>query len=78
MSGHLGQSQVEAGDCTAIHFIVLPVPAMHLDDGGFVTIGIGIRSRATERLGPISGLMHQRGALQGVTGALVAQLIVCH
>ncbi len=55
MSGHLGQSQVEAGDCTAIHFIVLPVPAMHLDDGGFVTIGIGIRTRATECLGPISG-----------------------
>jgi len=34
---------------------VLPVPAVHLDDGGFVTIGIGIRGRATERLGPISG-----------------------
>jgi hypothetical protein len=34
---------------------VLPVPAVHLDDGGFVTIGIGVRSRATECLGPISG-----------------------
>jgi len=39
----------------AIHINVLPVPAVHFDDGGFVTIGIGIRSRATECLGPISG-----------------------
>ena len=31
------------------------IPAVHLDDGGLVTIGIGIRSRATERLGPVSG-----------------------
>jgi hypothetical protein len=51
----IGQSQVEAGNRTAIHFIVLPVPAVDLDDGGFVTIGIGIRGRATECLGPISG-----------------------
>ena len=49
------QSQIEAGNCTAIHFIVLAVPAVHLDDRGFVTIGLGIRSRATECLGPISG-----------------------
>src|SRR5947209_17971572 len=28
---------------------------MYLDDRGFVTIGIGIRTRATECLGPISG-----------------------
>ena len=36
-----------------IHFIVLPVAAMHLDDAGFVTVGIGIRSRTTECFGPI-------------------------
>src|SRR5262249_47593971 len=28
---------------------------MYLDDAGFVAIGIGIRSRATECLGPVSG-----------------------
>ena len=28
---------------------------MHLDDGGLVTIGIGIRGRAAECLGPVSG-----------------------
>jgi len=38
-----------------IHFVVLPIPTVHLDDGGFVTIGIGICSRATECLSPISG-----------------------
>src|SRR6202051_3642910 len=34
---------------------MLSVPAVHLDDGGFVTVGIGIRGRATERLSPVSG-----------------------
>jgi hypothetical protein len=28
---------------------------VHLDDGGLVTVGIGIRGRATERLSPVSG-----------------------
>jgi len=51
----IGQSLVEAGNRTAIHFIVLPVSAVHLDHGGFVTIIIGIGRRATECLGPISG-----------------------
>src|ERR1035438_8968420 len=34
---------------------MLSVPAVHLDDGGLVTIGIGIRGRAAECLGPVSG-----------------------
>src|SRR5207247_6458339 len=50
-----GQSLVKACNRAAIHFIVLPVPAVHLDDSGLVTIGIGIRGRATECLGPVSG-----------------------
>ena len=28
---------------------------MHLDDGGLVTIGVGIPAGATESLGPVSG-----------------------
>ena len=31
-----------------------PVAAVHLDDGGLVTIGVGIRAGATECLGPVS------------------------
>jgi len=27
---------------------------VHLDDGSLVAIGVGIRARATERLGPVS------------------------
>src|SRR5215471_7773435 len=34
---------------------MLSLPAVHPDDGGLVTIGIGIRGRATERLRPVSG-----------------------
>ena len=49
----IGQSKIEAGYRTAIHFVVLPITAVHLDDGSFVTIGIGIHRRATECLGPI-------------------------
>jgi len=33
---------------------VLSVAAVHLDNGGLVTIGIGIRAGATECLGPVS------------------------
>ena len=50
----ISQSQIEAGNRTAIHFIVLTIPAVHPDNCGFVTIGVGIRSRATECLSPIS------------------------
>jgi len=51
----IGQSQVEADNRTAIHLFVLSVPAVHLDDFGFVSVEIGVRSRATECLRPISG-----------------------
>ena len=34
---------------------MLPVPAVHLDNGGLITIGIGIRGRAAECLGPVRG-----------------------
>src|SRR5581483_6257294 len=50
-----GESLVETVNRTAIHLIVLAVPAVNLDDGGLVTIRIGIRGRATECLGPVSG-----------------------
>jgi hypothetical protein len=33
---------------------VVPLAAVHLDDGGLVTIGIGIRGRTSECLGPVS------------------------
>src|SRR5271155_2752196 len=33
---------------------MLSVPAVHLDDGGLVPIGIGIGARATECLSPVS------------------------
>ena len=47
----IDQSLIEAGNGTTIHFVVLPVAAVHLDDGGLVTIGVGIRAGATECLG---------------------------
>jgi hypothetical protein len=51
----IGQSLVEAGDRATIHFIVFSVPTVHLDDGGFVAVGVGVRGRATESLGPVCG-----------------------
>lgn len=52
---NIGESHIEAGNRTAIHFIVLPVPTVHLDHRGLVTIRIGIRGGTTESFGPISG-----------------------
>src|SRR5712672_1336835 len=46
---------VEAGNRAAIHFVVLSVAAVHLDHGGLVTIGAGIRAGASECLRPVSG-----------------------
>ena len=34
---------------------MLPVTAVHFDDGGLVTMRVGIRTRSTECLGPVSG-----------------------
>jgi hypothetical protein len=44
---------IEAGDCTAIHFVVLAIAAVHLYYAGLITIGVGVRAGATECLGPI-------------------------
>lgn len=49
------KSLVKAGNRAAIHFVVLPIAAVHLDDGGLVTIGTGIVGGATECLGPVGG-----------------------
>jgi hypothetical protein len=51
---HIGESLVETDNRAAIHFVVLPLPAVHLDDGGLVTVGDRIRAGATECLGPVS------------------------
>jgi hypothetical protein len=59
----IAESLVEAGNRTAIHFIVLPVPAVHPDDGRLVTTGNRIRGRATEGLGPVLRLI--TGMLSG-------------
>src|SRR5579862_8241513 len=49
----VNKSLVEALNRTAIHFVVLPVAAVHLDDSGFVTVGIGVCGGATECLRPV-------------------------
>lgn len=54
IQANIFESLIEASDCALIHFIVLSVSAMHPDDGCFVPIRIGIRSRAAEGFGPIS------------------------
>jgi hypothetical protein len=48
------KSLIEAGNRPAIHFDVLAVATVHPDDSRLVTLGIGIRAGATERLRPIS------------------------
>ena len=43
----IDQSLVEAGNGTAVHFVVLSVAAVHLDNRGLVTVGVGIRAGTT-------------------------------
>ena len=49
------QVPVEAGDCAAVHLIVLPTAAVHPHDRGLVAKGVGVRGRPAECLGPIRG-----------------------
>jgi hypothetical protein len=49
------KSLVEAGNRTAIHFVVLPVSTVHLYDGGLVTIGVRVCAGSAECFGPVSG-----------------------
>jgi hypothetical protein len=51
----IDQSLVKTANGTAIHFIVLAVAAVYSDDGGLVTVGVGIRGGATECLDPVCG-----------------------
>jgi len=43
------KSLVEAINCTTIHFLVLSVTAMHLDDCRLVAIELGVRAGTAER-----------------------------
>ena len=57
---------------------MLPVPAVHLDDGGLVTIGIGIRGRATECLGPVSGESLDMLGVEAVAERMTDHLVDHH
>ena len=50
----IDQSLVETSNRAAIHFLVLPVPAVHLDDSSFVAVGSGIHGRSSKCLSPVS------------------------
>jgi hypothetical protein len=52
---HILQRLVEARDREAIHVHVRRVAALHPDDGGFVPIGLRVRRRTPEGLGPVAG-----------------------
>src|SRR5215472_16584592 len=71
----VNQSLVEASDRTAIHFVVLPVAAVHLDDSGFVTLGIGVCTGATECLRPVCSealdMLRMETVAEGMTDHLV-------
>lgn len=51
----IGESEIEAGDGAAIHFVVFAIAAVDFDDAGFVAEGVGVHRRAAERFGPIRG-----------------------
>jgi len=56
---------------------VLPIAAVHSDDGGFVTIGVGIRAGSTECLSPISGKSLDMPGMETVAERM-ADYVVSH
>jgi hypothetical protein len=57
---------------------MLSVPAVHLDDGGFVTIGIGIRGRAAECLSPVSGEPLDMLGVEAVAECMIDHVVGHH
>ena len=49
------QSLVEAGNRTAVHFVVLSIATVQAHDGRLVTIAVGLNLWLTKCFGPISG-----------------------
>ncbi len=50
---NIGQCLIEAGDRAAVHFFMLPIPTMHSDNGGLITMGACVCSWSTKRLGKV-------------------------
>lgn len=74
----IGKSLVEAKNCTAIHFLVLPIAAMHPDDTGLVAIQLGVRARTAERLSPVSGKSLHVLRMEAVAERMADDLIGHH
>src|SRR5690242_19998608 len=49
------QSLIEAINRPTIHFLVLPVAAMHPDDGRLVAVELGVGAGPAERFSPVGG-----------------------
>jgi hypothetical protein len=73
----VGKSLIEAGNGAAIHFIMLSVATMNLDDSGLVSIGSGIRAGATECFSPVSGesldMIRLKAVAEGMRDYFVGQ-----
>src|SRR5271170_3824182 len=69
---------IEAGNRAAIHFVVFSVAAVHLDYGGFVTIGVGIHAGATECLRPVSGESLDMLGVEAVAEGMADQVVGHH
>src|SRR5580704_15129256 len=69
------KSLVEANNSAAIHFLVLPVAAVHPDDTGLVAIELGICVRTTECLGPVSAKSLHMLSMEAVAKRMADYLI---
>lgn len=74
----IGKRLVEAKNCTAIHFFVLAIAAVHPDDAGLVAIQLGVRARTAERLSPVSGKSLHVLRMEAVAECMADDLIGHH
>ncbi len=71
----IGHSLIEAENRMAIHFVMVPVAAVHFDDCRFTTIGVGIGAGAIECLGPVSGEALNLLGVEAVAGCMSDHLV---
>lgn len=68
---------VEAGNCTAVHLVVLSVAAVHLDDGRLVAASVRLYAGAAQRLSPVSGKSLDMLRKEAVAERMTDHLVGC-
>ena len=67
---------IEAGNRATIHFLVLPVAAVHPDDTRLIAIELGVSPGTAERFGPVGGEPFYMLRMEAMTEGVAHHFVV--